>query len=151
MSETLNFRKATIEDLDLIVALLANDPLGAGRELKADRQVYLSAFEKIDNDPNQELIVAESEAGIMGTFQLSYLQYLTYSGGMRAQVEAVRVHPDHRGKGIGKQLFEWAIQRAKAKGAHLLQLTTDKKRPEAFSFYEGLGFVSSHEGMKLHF
>ncbi|MGS0524115.1 GNAT family N-acetyltransferase [Zobellia nedashkovskayae] len=82
--------------------------------------------------------------------QLSYITYLTYQGGIRAQIEAVRVHEDYRSKGIGQQLFEWAIQRAKQKGAHVVQLTTDKKRPDALKFYEKLGFTASHEGMKLH-
>jgi GNAT superfamily N-acetyltransferase len=113
---------------------------------------YYKAFEAIDKDPNQELIVVENEAkDIIGCLQLSFIQYLTYRGGIRAQIEAVRIHENQRGKGLGKELFLWAIQRAKERGAHLLQLTTDKKRPEAIQFYEALGFVSSHEGMKLYF
>jgi GNAT superfamily N-acetyltransferase len=113
---------------------------------------YLVAFEKIDADPNQELIVVENEgAEIIGTLQMSFIQYLTYKGGIRAQIEAVRIRKDQRGLGIGKTMFEWAIQRAKERNAHLLQLTTDKKRPEAIKFYEALGFRASHEGMKIHF
>lgn len=93
----------------------------------------------------------ETESGqIIGTLQLSFIQYLTYRGGIRAQIEAVRVHEDFRAQGIGQQMFEWAILRAKDKGAHVVQLTTDKKRPEALKFYEKLGFKTSHEGMKLH-
>ena len=92
----------------------------------------------------------EQYGRIIGTLQLSFISYLTYRGGIRAQIEAVRVHKEHRGKGLGKQLFEWAIHRAKEKGAHLVKLTTDKKRPEALQFYEQLGFTASHEGMKLH-
>ena len=100
---------------------------------------------------NQELMVMEDDAGkIIGTLQLSFIQYLTYMGSIRAQIEAVRIHEDFRGKGIGQQLFKWAIQRANEKGAHLLQLTTDKKRPEALRFYEKLGFKTTHEGLKLH-
>ena len=87
---------------------------------------------------------------IVGTLQLSFIQYLTYRGGIRAQIEAVRIHEDQRGKGIGQKLFEWAIARAKERDAHVLQLTTDKDRPEALRFYEKLGFKASHEGMKLH-
>ena len=48
-------------------------------------------------------------------------------------------------------MFEWAINKAKDRKAHLLQLTTDKKRPKAIQFYETLGFKRSHEGMKMHF
>ena len=88
---------------------------------------------------------------IIGTLQLSFIQYLTYRGGIRAQIEAVRIRKDKRGLGIGKVMFEWAINRAKARKAHLLQLTTDKKRPKAIKFYEELGFKQSHEGMKMHF
>ncbi|MEZ4951137.1 MAG: GNAT family N-acetyltransferase [Saprospiraceae bacterium] len=97
---------------------------------------------------NQHLNGAvESETGeILGTFQLSFIQYLTYTGGMRAQVEAVRVRKDQRGSGLGTLMFDWIIRYSKENGAHLLQLTTDKRRPEAISFYEKLGFTSSHEG-----
>lgn len=146
-------RIAKRKDLNAIVQLLSEDPLGKKRE---DYQIplpnrYYRAFEKIASDPNQELVVVEGAAvEVIGTMQLSFLQYLTYQGGMRAQIEAVRVHNAYRGKGIGRQLFEWAIQRAKEKGAHVVQLTTDKKRPNAISFYEKIGFVASHEGMKLH-
>ena len=109
------------------------------------------AFDKISADPNQELVVLEGEDGqLAGTLQLSFLQYLTYQGGVRAQIEQVRIHESQRGKGLGQLLFEWAIQRAKDKKAHVVQLTTDKRRPDALRFYENLGFKASHEGMKLH-
>jgi len=150
----LIFRKAKIEDLPFIIEMIANDKLGKKRE---DYQIplaqkYIQAFNLIDKDPNQELIVVEDEAKkVVGTLQLSYIQYLTYQGGIRAQIEAVRIHESYRGQGLGTLLFKWAIQRAKEKGAHLLQLTTDKKRPDAIQFYEKLGFVDSHEGMKIHF
>ena len=115
-------------------------------------EIYYFAFEKITNDNNQELIVLENKNGeIIGTLQLSFLQYLTYQGGIRAQIEAVRIREDQRGKGIGEKMFNWAIQRAKERKAHLIQLTTDKKRKNALKFYEKLGFKASHEGMKLHF
>lgn len=147
------FRKAKLEDVPMIVAMLADDALGATRERFENPlpTVYTNAFQNIDKDPNQELIVVENENGqIIGTLQLSFLQYLTYQGGIRAQIEAVRIHKDFRGKGLGEQFFRWAIARVKAKGAHVLQLTSDKKRPNAIRFYEKLGFVASHEGMKLH-
>ena len=149
----MKIRKAEIKDVRFIVEMLTNDKLGQSRE---DYQIplpkkYYNAFENITTDPNQELVVITGETDkIIGTLQLSFIQYLTYQGGIRAQIEAVRVHEDHRGKGIGKQLFEWAINRAKEKGAHVAQLTTDKKRPDALKFYEQLGFKASHEGMKLH-
>ena len=146
------FRKATPNDLNYIVELLANDRLGNKREkfqLPLPKS-YIDAFENINKDPNQELMVAEESNEIIGTLQLSFIQYLTYQGGMRAQIEAVRIRADQRGKGFGERLFDWAIKRAKERGAHVLQLTTDKQRPEALRFYEKLGFISSHEGMKRH-
>lgn len=150
----MNFRKATKEDVPFIVQMMADDELGKLREDFKDPlpQQYYQAFSNIDNDPNQELIVIENESGeIIGTLQLSFIQYLTYQGGIRAQIEAVRIRNDQRGQGIGEKLFRWAIDRAKEKGAHLLQLTTDKQRPDAIRFYENLGFKATHEGMKLHF
>ena len=150
----MNFRKATREDVPKIVEMIADDELGKTREnyqvpLPAE---YLQAFENIDADHNQELIVVEDEhTEIIGTLQLSFIQYLTYQGGIRAQIEAVRIKKDKRGLGIGKTMFEWAIKRAKERNAHLLQLTTDKKRPKAIKFYEDLGFSATHEGMKMHF
>jgi len=133
--------------------MLADDELGQLREnFKTPLpQEYTDAFEKITTDENQELIVVENEdLELIGTLQLSFIQYLTYRGGIRAQIEAVRIRKDKRGLGIGKTMFKWAINRAKERNAHVLQLTTDKKRLDAIQFYTDLGFKSSHEGMKMH-
>lgn len=149
----MKIRKATKKDIPTIVEMLVNDKLGSLREDYQEPlpQKYYNAFINIDTDPNQELMVIENESHqVIGTLQLSFIQYLTYQGGIRAQIEAVRIHEEYRSKGIGKLLFEWAIQKATEKGAHVLQLTTDKKRPEALHFYQKLGFEASHEGMKLH-
>jgi GNAT superfamily N-acetyltransferase len=146
-------RRATENDVSAIVQMLADDDLGSGRESYKEPLpvAYTKAFKNIQKDPNQELMVVDNEKGeIIGSFQLSFIQYLTYQGGTRAQIESVRIRKDHRGGGLGTQMFEWAIKRAKEKGAHVLQLTTDKKRPAARQFYESLGFVASHHGMKLH-
>jgi len=150
----MKFRPARKEDVPSIVAMIANDKLGMLREDYKDPlpDKYYQAFHNIDKDQNQELTVIENETNeIIGTMQLSFIQYLTYQGGIRAQIEAVRIREDQRGQGIGEKLFLWAIERAKERGAHLLQLTTDKKRPEAIQFYKKLGFTDSHEGMKMHF
>jgi GNAT superfamily N-acetyltransferase len=150
----MTFRKAEKNDVATIVAMLADDELGKQREdfRTPLPEKYLEAFERISADPNQELMVLENEAGeVIGTLQLSFIPYLTYQGGVRAQIEAVRIRKDQRGRGIGKLMFEWAIDRARERKAHLLQLTTDKQRPEALKFYESLGFKASHEGLKLHF
>ena len=149
----LKFRKANKEDVLFIVEMLADDKLGALRENYKTPlpQVYYDAFEEIDADKNQELIVVENDdKEIIGTLQLSFIPYLTYQGGTRAQIEAVRIRKDQRGKGYGEQFFKCAIERAKQRNAHVLQLTTDKQRPEAIKFYQKLGFKASHEGMKLH-
>ena len=150
----MKFRKAIRKDLVKIIEMIADDELGKTREnfqipLPQD---YITAFDKINADENQELIVVENDnLEIIGTLQLSFIQYLTYKGGIRSQIEAVRIRRDQRGKGLGKQMFQWAIERAKERKAHLLQLTTDKKRPDAIKFYEDLGFIASHSGMKIHF
>lgn len=150
----MKFRQALRKDVSTIVEMIADDELGKTRENFQTPlpTAYLNAFENIKADPNQELIVLEDEhAEIIGTLQLSFIQYLTYRGGIRAQIEAVRIRKDKRGLGIGKTMFEWAIDKAKERNAHLLQLTTDKKRPKAIKFYEDLGFKATHEGMKIHF
>ena len=149
----LNIRRANKKDVPAIVGLIANDELGRLREnFKTPLpQQYINAFDNINSDQNQELIVMLNDSGtVIGTLQLSFIQYLTYQGGIRAQIEAVRVHENYRNKGIGKKLIQWAIDRAKQKEAHVVQLTTDKKRDAALKFYEKLGFIASHEGMKLH-
>jgi len=147
------FRKATKNDLPFIVKLMANDKLGKLRENYREPlpQSYYAAFEIINSDPNQELMVAENDKEILATFQLTFIQYLSFQGKLRAQIENVFVREDLTGQGIGKKMFEWAIERAKARNAHVLQLTSDKQRPRAIKFYEDLGFTASHEGMKLHF
>ncbi len=150
----MKFRKATLDDVPIIVEMIANDKLGTKREDYREPipACYLEAFRNISSDSNQELIVVERDNGkVVGTMQLSFIQYLTYQGGIRAQIEAVRIHRDYRGMGLGTEMFEWAFKRAKERNAHVLQLTTDKQRPEAIKFYLDLGFVDSHEGMKMHF
>jgi GNAT superfamily N-acetyltransferase len=147
----LAFRRARRGDLPAIVHLLADDPLGAQRE--ADTwplpASYGAAFDAIDADPNQELVVAECGDAVVGVLQLTFIPSLTYRGGWRALIEGVRVAAALRSAGVGQRLFEWAIARARERGCHLLQLTSDKTRPDAIRFYERLGFVASHEGLKL--
>jgi GNAT superfamily N-acetyltransferase len=151
----MKFRKATKKDVPFIVKMMANDKLGKFRENYQEPlpETYYEAFEIINSDPNQELMVLENEnnSEILGAFQLTFIPYLSYQGRLRAQIENVIVREDLRGQGIGQKIFEWAIERAKERNAHLLQLTSDKKRPRALKFYEELGFITSHEGMKLHF
>jgi ribosomal protein S18 acetylase RimI-like enzyme len=147
----LSFREAKVEDLPAIVRLLADDPLGAKRERFATPlpASYVRAFDAIDADPNNELVVACRGTEVVGALQLTFIPYLTYQGGWRALIEAVRIDSKHRSQGLGRTMFQWAIARSRERGCHLVQLTTDKSRADAKRFYESLGFAASHEGMKL--
>ena len=147
----MEFRRATRADLDALVRLLADDPLGAQRECYRSPlpRAYLDAFAAIDTDPNNELVVACSDGRVVGLMQLTFVPGLTLQGGWRALVEGVRIDAGMRSRGLGRTMFEWAIARARERGCRLIQLTTDKSRPDAKRFYESLGFVASHEGMKL--
>jgi GNAT superfamily N-acetyltransferase len=144
-------RKATEEDLSFLVKLLANDPLGKKRECYQEPlpESYRNAFLEINADKNNFLAVVEENGVIIGTLQLTFISYLTYQGGKRALIEGVRIDESYRGKGLGKKLIEWAIEKAREQGCHMIQLTTDKTRPEALEFYKNLGFIASHEGLKL--
>ena len=152
-NKELIFRKAIEVDIMNIVKMLAEDELGSKRE---DYKVplpksYYDAFQNIVLDKNQELIIIEnSNKEIIGSLQLTFIPYMTYRGGLRAQIEAVRVHKKFRGKGFGRKILNWAIKRSKEKGAHLVQLTTNKQRLDAIEFYKTLGFRDSHMGMKLN-
>ena len=148
----INFRKATRNDVPSIVRLLADDPLGAKREKYVEPlpSQYYAAFDEINSDKNNYLIVAELDNQVVGTLQLTLITYLTYQGGKRALIEGVRTDKSVRGQGVGKAMLEWTIQKAKSEGCHVVQLTTDKTRPDALEFYKKLGFVASHEGMKLY-
>jgi len=145
-------RRATASDLPDIVGMLADDTLGSEREMLVDPlpACYHAAFEAIENDANNELVVAVGADDVaVAVLQLTFTPHLTHQGGWRATIEGVRVDRSVRGSGIGRELLEWSISRAAARGCHLVQLTTDKARPDAARFYESLGFAASHEGMKL--
>ncbi|MFZ6645154.1 GNAT family N-acetyltransferase [Undibacterium sp. TJN25] len=147
----MEFRKARQQDLPALVALLADDALGAQREdaslpLNA---AYSGAFSAIDSDPNNELTVAEEGGEIVGMMQLTFIPYLTHKGSWRCLIEGVRIHSGYRGQGLGNTFFQWAIQRAWDRHCTLVQLTSDKQRPGAIRFYENLGFRATHEGLKL--
>lgn len=147
----INFRKACADDVAAIVRLLADDMLGQQREdaRTPTNPLYLKAFAAIDQDPNQLLAVAELDGMIVGCLQLTFVPGLSRLGAWRGQIESVRVSSSQRGIGLGQALLEWAIERCRARGCRLVQLTTDKNRPDARRFYENVGFVASHDGMKL--
>ncbi len=146
----LIFEVANTTSLTSIVTLLNDDELGAQREsVNHVGTAYLKAFEEIQSDPNAFIIIAKLNGDIIGCAQLNILHYLTYQGGKRAQIEGVRVARGQRGQGVGKELFSYLINFAKEKGCHMVQLTTDKRRPQAANFYESLGFNKTHHGYKL--
>ncbi|MGF6230613.1 ribosomal protein S18 acetylase RimI-like enzyme [Inquilinus ginsengisoli] len=144
----VTMRAAEAADLPAILRLLADDPLGKNRETAVDAP-YQAAFAAITADPNQEVMVAELDGRVVGCFQLSFIPGLSRRGAWRAQIESVRIDSALRGRGAGQAMMDWAIARARARGCALVQLTTDKRRPDAHRFYARLGFVASHEGMKL--
>lgn len=146
------FRPARRADLPAIVRLLADDELGSQRECYEEPlpEAYYSAFEQIESDPNHELVVAERDGEVIGTLHLMFLPSISFQGGLRAQVESVRVDKRFQSQGIGSEMMRWTVERAKQRGAHVVQLTTHKTRVDAHRFYERLGFKGSHLGMKLN-
>lgn len=148
------FRRAGRQDLPAIVRLLADDQLGQTRERAGTGPddlpaAYWRAFEAIAADARNLLVVAELDRRVVGTLQLTFIPSLTFVGGERAQIEAVHVDGRHRGRGLGGAMLRWAIERARERGCRLVQLTTDKRRPDALRLYESLGFQATHEGLKL--
>jgi ribosomal protein S18 acetylase RimI-like enzyme len=148
----VQYRRAIESDMPAIVRMLADDEISAQREHFETPlpQTYYDAFDAIDRDPNNELIVAEVDGEVIGTLQLMFLPSISYQGGTRAQVESVRVAQYLRGQGIGAEMMEWALARARQRGCHLMQLTSHKSREDAHRFYERLGFTKSHIGMKIN-
>jgi len=144
----LEIRPAIADDVPAIVAMLADDPLGAQRESPDDLTPYMSALERLSGDPNQHLMVAVREGHIAGTLQLTIIPGLSRKGATRSIIEAVRIHADQRGSGLGTQLIEWAIDESRRQGCQLVQLTSDAARTDAHRFYERLGFEASHVGFK---
>jgi GNAT superfamily N-acetyltransferase len=152
MTPALEIGLAAKDDLPEIVRLLSDDPLGAKRETYAVPlpASYHAAFDAIERDDNNDLVVARDEGRIVGVLQITFIPNITYRGGWRALIEGVRVAADARSGGVGRRLVSWAIERARARGCHMVQLTSDKTRPDAIRFYRELGFTASHEGLKLH-
>lgn len=142
-------RRATADDIPAIVAMLADDPLGARRESPDDLATYQAAFERIDRDPGQRLVVAVRDGRTVGTLQLTVIPGLSRRGATRSIIEAVRIHSDERGGGLGTQLIQWAVDESRREGCVLVQLTSDATRTDAHRFYERLGFEASHVGFKL--
>ncbi|MGC4805575.1 GNAT family N-acetyltransferase [Micromonospora sp. DT233] len=146
---TLTFREAVRADLPAVLALLADDELGGNRDAADVDDAYERAFADVSADPRNHLVVADEDGVVVGCLQITYIPGLSRHGAERSLIEAVRVRSDRRGQGVGRQMMRWAISEAERRGCGLVQLTTDKSRADAQRFYRDLGFVASHEGMKL--
>jgi GNAT superfamily N-acetyltransferase len=145
----IEIRPAIESDLPAVIALLADDVLGAGRETPDDLTPYLAAFDRVRADPNQLLVVVTRGDTVIGTLQLSVVPGLSRRGRTRSIIEAVRVHSSERGSGLGTALIEWAVAESAQRGCTLVQLTSDRSRTDAHRFYQRLGFTASHLGFKL--
>jgi GNAT superfamily N-acetyltransferase len=147
----VRFRRARADDVPAIVALLADDPLGATREAPGEPLApgYARAFAAIHADPNQLLAVADDGGRVIGTLQITFIAGLSRQGALRGQIEAVRIAADRRGAGLGRRAVDWAIAECRARGCAIVQLTTDRRRARAHAFYASLGFSPSHLGFKL--
>lgn len=146
--EELEIRQAVESDLPAVVAMLADDPLGATRESPDDLTPYTRAFQAMAQDANQRLCVAVRGGEVVGVLQLTLIPGLSRAGMTRGLIEGVRVHRSERGEGLGATLTEWAVEEARRCGCGLVQLTSDISREEAHRFYERLGFQRSHYGFK---
>lgn len=145
----LTIRPATEADLPAVVAMLADDPLGATRESPEDLTPYRTALKHLSEDPNQHVVVAVRADRVVGTLQLTIVRGLSRKGATRSIIEGVRVHADERGSGLGTLFIEWAVEQSRTEGCSLVQLTSDATRTDAHRFYERLGFTASHVGFKL--
>ena len=153
MTSSISIRRARRDDVGAIVAMLADDALGRGRERIEDPlpASYFDAFERVDRDPNLALVVAEEQGSVVGCLQLCILPGLSSQGASRGLIEDVRVASHLRGQRIGEQLVQWALAEAQSRGCKLVELLTHHSRVDAQRFYERLGFARSHVGMTIRF
>ena len=145
----LQFRLANIDDIPKIVEIITDDILGITREALHDLSPYIKAFKEISLSADNFLYVMLLDGGIIGTFHITIIPSMPFIVAKRGNIECVHIDSAHRGMGYGTQMLQYAITIAKEKGVKICQLTTNKKRADAKRFYENLGFVATHEGMKL--
>jgi GNAT superfamily N-acetyltransferase len=146
----LLIRAARPDDLAAVVALLHEDVIREIDEAEVPASSYAAAFDEICADAHQDLLVGEVDGQVVATAQLTWVRHLTYVGGLMCAVESVRVRSDLRGRGLGRDLIEHVVERARERGAARVELATNAQRLRAQEFYRGLGFVASHVGMKLY-
>jgi ribosomal protein S18 acetylase RimI-like enzyme len=150
----ISIRPARRDDVPAIVAMLADDALGRGRERVEDPlpPSYFQAFERVERDPNIQLVVAEGERGeVVGCLQLCILPGLSSQGASRGLIEDVRVAAHCRSQGVGEHLVQWAMAEAREQDCVLVELLTHNTRVDAQRFYKRLGFQASHIGMTIRF
>ena len=151
---SITIRHARRDDVGVIVAMLADDPLGSARERLEDPlpAAYFRAFEALEHASHIQLVVAEDEDGaVIGCLQLCILPGLSSQGASRGLIEDVRVAAHCRSRGVGEKIVQWAVAEARAKGCALVELLTHNTRVDAQRFYARLGFQPSHVGMTLRF
>ena len=148
----MEYRKARLDDLPVIIQLYGDDNIGSTREILAEPidDIYIRAFEDIAKDRNNHVYVIEDQGKVIGTLQYTIIAHLNRTAAKRAQIESVHIHRDYRNKGIGKKFMQFAIDLAKSDGCKIVQLTSDKTRQDAQRFYQDLGFTDSHVGMKKY-
>jgi len=150
-SDTLTIRPCRADDLPAVIAMLADDVLGAARETAGGAAAaYERAFEAITAQSGNTVYVAEEKGRVIGCFQLTMIPNLTFEGGLRAQIEGVRVSARARGQGVGEKMMAYAIQAARDAGCRIVQLTSNRQREDALRFYERMGFAPTHVGFKLY-
>ncbi len=143
----LAFRPACHADIPDILDMYHDDHLGLSSvENGTPKKTIEQVFESICSDKNQELMVVEKAGEVVATFHLTFIQYLNFGGGRRVQVDCVRTKSTHRRQGIGRQMFQYVIDRARSQGCLMVQLAADKEREDTRGFYESFGFVHSHTG-----
>jgi GNAT superfamily N-acetyltransferase len=148
----LVYRTATAADLPFMVALIAEDDVSAKKlddPAHPNAAHYEQALAAIAADLNQAIYIVEENGVPVGTFQLTFIPGIMRKGMWRGLIESVHVSPEHRNKGIGKQMMRWAIERCRERGCGMVQLTSNKQRGDAHRFYRTLGFQQSHEGFKF--
>jgi ribosomal protein S18 acetylase RimI-like enzyme len=149
-ASALTFRRGTAADLPTVVAMLADDALGAARE-RAETPLpvcYADAFAAMEQQGGNELLIGEINGEVVACLQLIILPGISLQGATRAQIEGVRVASAHRGQRLGEALVREAMARARRAGCTMMQLSSNASRTDARRFYERLGFVASHIGMK---
>ncbi|MEM8743652.1 MAG: GNAT family N-acetyltransferase [Pseudomonadota bacterium] len=148
---SVTFRRAHVDDVPAIVSLFLDDPHGTGRDLDSrSPESFRQAFEALETDPNNLIVVADDEGRVVGSMQITFVANLRFEGGRRALIEAVRVAGSHQGQGLGRKFMQHAIDLSKERGCTLVQLNSNRKRTEAIRFYEGLGFEPTHVGFELY-